>query len=150
MSIALDLLSRRDRSESELRKRLLVREIHEEEIETVIARLKELNYLDDQKLATRLAASAVNSGRGYGIRLALDLAKKGIPRDIADEALATITTDYDEQELVRELLARKFPNFDKSTADNREKIRVMNFLLRRGFSRSAVFEAMQNPVKGEW
>ncbi len=144
MTVALDLLSRRDRSESELRRRLLTKEISQEEIDTVVIRLRELNYLDDRSLAQRLAASAVASGRGYGIRLALDLGRKGIPRRIADEVLAEITDRHDELELVRELLAKKFPRYDPALADNREKMRIMNFLLRRGFSRSAVFDAMKN------
>ena len=144
LSAALDILSRRDRSEVELRRRLLAKEIPDEEIDTVVARLKELRYLDDRRLAERLADAAVASGRGYGIRLALDLAKRGIPRDIADETLARITADHDERGLVRDLLSRKFPAFDPDVADNREKVRVMNFLLRKGFSRSAVFDVMNN------
>ena len=145
MTVALDLLSRRDRSEAELRKKLLSKEIPLQEVDTVVARLKELNYLDDRLLAMRLASSAVTAGRGYGLRLALDLARKGIPRPIADETLTEITELHDERELVRELLGRKFPTFAPDVADNREKMRIMNFLLRRGFSRSTVFEAMRQP-----
>jgi regulatory protein len=144
MTTALDLLSRRDRSEAELRKKLLAKEIPSEEVDRVVARLKELNYLDDRLLAERLASSAITTGRGYGIRLALDLARKGIPRQIADETLAEVTARHDEGELVRELLRRKFPAFQPDLADNREKVRTMNFLLRRGFSRYVVLEAMKN------
>ncbi len=144
LTVALDLLSRRDRSEAELRKKLLAKEIPPQEVDVAIARLKELNYLDDRLLAERLASAAVAAGRGYGIRLALDLARKGIPRQIADETLTEITARHDEGELVRELLRRKFPAFQPDLADNREKMRTMNFLLRRGFSRSVVFEAMRN------
>ena len=136
LSLALDMLSRRDRSETELRRRLLAREIPDAEIDAVIDRLKELNYLDDRRLAEHLVTAAVSSGRGYGLRLALDLAKRGIPRDIADETLSGIAAGHDERDLVRDLLNRKYPAFDAATADNREKARVMNFLLRRGFSRS--------------
>ena len=144
LTVALDLLSRRDRSEAELRRRLEAREIPDEEIDAVVGRLKELNYLDDRRLAERLAASAVAGGRGFGIRLALDLGNRGIPRDIADEVVAVITSEHDERGLVRDLLARKFPAFDPPTADNREKARIMNYLLRRGFSRAAVFDVMRN------
>ena len=144
MAVALDLLSRRDRSEAELRRRLAAREIPEEEADEVLARLRELRYLDDRRLAERLATAAVATGKGYGIRLALDLAKRGIPRQIADEVLDRIAAGTDERELVRDLLVRKFPAFDPEAADNREKLRVMNYLLRRGFSRSAVFDAMRN------
>ena len=145
MAVALEILSRRDRSEAELRRRLFAKEIPEEAIDAVVARLKELRYLDDRRLAEHLAAAAVSSGRGYGLRLALDLAKRGIPRDIADETLSGIAAGHDERDLVRDLLKRKYPAFDAAIADNREKARVMNFLLRRGFSRSAVFEAMKQP-----
>jgi regulatory protein len=144
MAVALDQLSRRDRSEEELRRRLLAKEISPEEIDAVIVRLKELNYLDDRRLARHLATAAVANGKGYGIRLAMDLSRRRIPRQIVDETMAGISADYDQGELVRELLCRKFPAFDPAAADNREKGRVMNFLLRRGFSRSAVFDAMRH------
>jgi len=141
---ALDLLSRRDRSEAEVRRRLREKGIADTEIDAVLARLRELNYLDDRRLAERIVAAALSTGRGYGVRLALDLAKRGIPRDISDETLSRLAGEYDQQDLVRDLLTRKFPAFDPATADNREKARVMNYLLRRGFSRSAVYDAMKN------
>jgi regulatory protein len=142
---ALDLLSRRDRSEAEVRRRLREKGITDTEIDAVLDRLRELNYLDDRRLADRIATAALCTGQGYGVRLALDLAKRGIPRDISDETLTRLAGEYDQQDLVRDLLTRKFPAFNPATADNRGKARVMNFLLRRGFSRSAVFEAMKNP-----
>ena len=145
LPVALEFLSRRDRSEAELRRKLLAKEIPDEEIDAVVARLMELRYLDDRRLAERLATSAMSGGTGYGIRLALDLSRRGIPRDIVDETLARLTSEHDERDLVRSLLTRKFPDFDSATADNREKARVMNYLLRRGFTRSAVYEVMKNP-----
>jgi regulatory protein len=148
MAAALDILSRRDRSEQELRGKLRIKEIPDEQIDAVVARLKELRYLDDRRLAESLATAALTSGRGYGMKLALDLARRGIPREIADETLSRLTGEFDQRELVRDLLLRKFPRFDATGADNREKARVMNYLLRRGFSYSAVFDAMKN-VKSE-
>jgi len=142
-AVALEMLARRDRSEAELLRKLRSKGFSDEEINAVIFRLKELNYLDDRRLAERLASTAVAVGGRYGIRLTLDLAHRGIPRDIADEVLAEVTADHDERELVRDLLVRKFPNFNPDTADNRETARVMNYLLRRGFSRSAVFEVIR-------
>ena len=140
---ALDLLSRRDRSEAEIRRRLRDKGVAEVEIDAVFVRLRELNYLDDRRLAERIVAAALSAGRGYGIRLVQDLAKRGIPRDIADETLTRIAGEYDQRELIRGLLIRKFTAFDPATADNRETARVMNYLLRRGFSRSAVYDALK-------
>jgi regulatory protein len=145
MAAALDILSRRDRSEKELRGKLRIKEIPDEQIDAVVARLKELRYLDDRRLAESLTTAALTSGRGYGMKLALDLSRRGIPREIADETLSRLTGEFDQRELVRDLLLRKFPNFVETVADNREKARVMNYLLRRGFSYSAVFDAMKNP-----
>jgi regulatory protein len=144
MAVALDILSRRDQSEKELRGKLRTREISDEQIDAVLARLKELRYLDDRRLAESLATAALTSGRGYGLKLALDLSRRGIPREIADETLSRLTGEFDQRELVRDLLLRKFPNFSATVADNREKARVMNYLLRRGFSYSAVFDALKD------
>lgn len=146
LTVALEMLSRRDRSEAELRRRLRDKGICDEEIDAVTVRLKELNYLDDRRLAERLAAAAVSGGKGFGIRLSRDLVRRGIPRGVVDEVIADIASAYDERELVRELVLRKFPAFQSSTLDNREKIRMLNYLLRKGFSRSAVFDVMRHPT----
>ncbi|ANA41440.1 regulatory protein RecX [Geobacter anodireducens] len=145
LSTALDILSRRDHSEAELARKLRTRGIDAGEIDRIVARLREFGYLDDRRVACRLAESALAQGKMVGARLRVELRRRGIPPDLAEEALAQ-TAGCDERAMVGDLLARKFPGFDPAAADPREKRRVVGWFQRRGFGLSAILEALRCPV----
>jgi regulatory protein len=140
---ALRALSRRDCSEAELRGKLANREISDAVADSVISRLKEAGYLDDCRYAEQLAGSLVRSGRRFGRALRFELLRRGIAQPLVETALAAIDTDHDEEDTVRGLVARKFPAFDFTVATDREKRRAVDFLLRRGFSLSAIMRVLR-------
>lgn len=142
-SRALDILSRRDHSEAELTLKLRRKGVGEEEITAVVARLRELGYLDDRRLAGRIAETALAEGRMAGPRLGRELVRRGIPRDLAAEVMARASEGYDYRKAVRKLLAARFPSFDPSAADAREKRRVACWFQRRGYPLSAILEALR-------
>jgi len=142
-SRALDILSRRDHSEAELTLKLRRKGVGEEEAAAVVARLRELGYLDDRRLAGRIVESALADGRMAGPRLGRELLRRGIPRDLAAEVMARASEGYDCRGAVRELLAARFPSFDPSAADVREKRRVVGWFQRRGYPLSAILEALR-------
>lgn len=147
LSYAVDLLSRRDHAEAELVRKLRRTVDDEEEIARIVARLRELGYLDDRRLAARIVEAALSGGRMAGARLRLELQRRGIPRAIADEALQAAAGDYDERDAVTALLSRKFPRFATDGGDPREKRRIVGWLQRRGFSLSAILEALREPAE---
>lgn len=140
---ALDILSRRDHSEAELALKLRRKGIGDDEIEAAVGRLRELGYLNDRRLAGRIAESALADGKMMGPRLSRELRRRGIPRDLAADALARAADGHDPREAVRELLAGKFPSFDPAAADAREKRRVVGWFQRRGYPLSAILEALR-------
>lgn len=140
---ALDILSRRDQSEGELALKLRRKGVGEEEIETVVARLRELGYLNDRRLAGRIAESAMADGRMVGPRLSRELLRRGIPRELAAEAMARAAEGHDPRGAVREILACKFSRFDPATADAKETRRVVGWFQRRGYPLSAILEALR-------
>lgn len=140
---ALDILSRRDHSEAELALKLRRKGVGEEEIESAVSRLRELGYLNDRRLAERIADSALAAGTMVGPRLSQELHRRGIPRDLAAEAMARAAEGYKPREAVRDLLAGKFPSFASATADAKEKRRVVGWFQRRGYPLSAILEALR-------
>lgn len=143
MAAALRLLGRRDHSSAELKAKLLTKGQAAADVDRVVARLLELRYLDDERLAERLATAFSASGRGVGRRLVLELRKRGIAADLADAAVAATKDETDEIALARRLLARRYPTFG-SAADQRERHRVMNFLQRRGFALATIWQVLNN------
>jgi regulatory protein len=133
LALALRILGRRDHSVAELTAKLMAKGCAPEDIERVTARLVELNYLNDHRLAERLAGTLTAAGRGVGRRLVLELRKRGLPADLAMEAAAAVRSSTDEVAVARGIVTRRYPAFSPA-ADLRERQRVMAFLQRRGFT----------------
>lgn len=143
LGIALAMLSRRDHSETEVRRRLSAKGFPDEVIDGVVARLGEVGYLDDRRFARAFAESAIRNGRGYGFRLRHDLSRRGVDEAVVAEALDELSTEYDELAVLSALMARKFADFDPLTADERRRRRVMAYFQRRGFSLAAIVQVMR-------
>ncbi len=145
MDAALKHLGYRARTVREMERYLDTCEYGEVEIMETIERLKELNLLDDRAFAeefvrTRLAAKAVSRAH-----LREQLYQHELPREIIDEALATIPDDAEEENAME--IARKYlRQLDRLDADTRDE-RVMKRILSRGYSfdmaRAALTRAKQ-------
>ena len=140
---ALRVLALRDHAEGELRGKLARKGYPDGEVEETVARLKELRYLDDLRFARAFASSAMRNGRGYGARLGMELARRGVSRDIAEVALAELKEEFVEDDLLAQLLERRFAGFDPASASEKERRKVVGYLQRKGFSLSAIFEKLK-------
>jgi regulatory protein len=136
---ALRLLTRRDRTETELRQKLEQFGFSLPAIEAAIEKCREYNYLDDNRYAKERARALMRTGRGVGIKIMLDLRRRGIDEIIAQQALEAAETEFSAYDLLREQLNRRFSSFNYATADNRERQRVIGFFQRRGFLLEQIF-----------
>ena len=141
---ALRVLTRRDHSEEELRRKLRAKGYPDKDIDEVVARLTRLGYLDDSRFARTWAESAIRNGRGYGPRLRLELTRRGISAENMIEVLEELGEAYDESETLAALLERKFAGFMPGSATEKEKRRVIGYLQRRGFSLGVIFNHIRN------
>ena len=118
----------------------------EEQIDRVLARLKEMRYLSDERFAadfTKLRQENRSFGRR---RVQQDLQQKGIASDVIASTLDTAYEDVDEAALVRQYLERKripAPMDEKSTA------RVLRRLTGAGFSTKTIFKVLRQLKSGE-
>ena len=139
---ALRLLTGRDYSQAELRRRLLEKGFAETRIDDALQRCLELGYLDDARYALSRATSLMSRGRAVGSRILLDLKQRGISNELACQALEQARELCDEEELLRSLLQRRFPDFNYNSAPAKEKRRVVHFLQRRGFTISCIMDKL--------
>jgi SOS response regulatory protein OraA/RecX len=85
-------------------------------------------------------------GRGR-LRVQQELQQKGIPRDIAAQALADVFGDLDERSLVARAVQKKLRRGPRpSTAA--EHARLYQHLLRQGFSPAVVSAELRKLRKG--
>jgi len=130
---ALRLLSRQGRTEAELCRKLREKCFSEEHIAATVARCRELGYIDDQRYARERAGALLRSGRAAGCRIEIDLRRRGIDSEIIAAALELAAAETDAGGVLRDQLLRRFPDFVFAAAPPKEKRRVVDFFLRRGF-----------------
>ncbi|QNO16498.1 regulatory protein RecX [Alkalicella caledoniensis] len=140
LSMAYRYLSFKDRTEQELVKYLEKKEFTEVVIIEVIDKLKEYNYLNDQRYMQNFHRYQTQT-KGYGpLRVQYNLQQKGISKDKYQEFEGQSESDYYTIALKIGLKKLK----DKRDLDSLRKLYA--FLLRRGYS-PAVVSKVINTLK---
>ena len=109
-------------------------------IDAVIAKLKDLGYLSDERFAadfTRLRKENEKFGRR---RVQQGLMQKGIAQELTQTTLATAYDDIDEVALAKQYVARKRM---KKPADDKETARTMRRLIAAGFSTRTIWKVLR-------
>ena len=140
---ALWYLGRRDYGSNELRQRLVRPRPDkpapsEEDVDRAIGRMLELDLLNDERYAQRLAEAL--SRKGYGARgIAFELKKRGLEEEIE--------APMDDSERIRELLQLKFST---KLGDEKGRQSVFIALIRKGFAYSDIRNAMREYMEDEF
>jgi len=138
---ATRILAMRDHSEAEFRRKITqsaaraamhhdepAEEIPAELLEQLVAWCYEHSWLDDVRFAQRFVIS--RSRKGYGPqRIRMELAQKGIGRDLAEAALGEAEIDWSAQAL--DAAERKFGL--PLPQEWKQKAKVMRYLQAKGF-----------------
>ena len=138
MKRAMHLLERQERTECQLREKLVQGGYPQAAIEDAIAYVKGYHYIDDERYA-RNYIHFHQEGRSR-LRLRSDLMRRGISRDLADLCIEEEFCS-DEREQIRSLLEKK--HFSPDTSDRKEFRKIYQFLMRRGFRSSDILAVMQ-------
>jgi regulatory protein len=134
---AVRLLARRPRSVSEVRKNLTRKETPEPVIDSAIARLTQLGYLDDEAFA-RYWMENRDQFKPRGPRaLRYELRQKGVARDIIEQ----VVSDVDPADAAYRAAQDRARRMRGSTRFDFEN-RVGGFLQRRGFSYGTARDAI--------
>ena len=141
---AVGLLARRAHSKWELRRKLRMKGFAADAVDTAMARLVELGYLDDASFAKGLVQRrrALRGPRA----LSAELAARGIDRAEADAAVAQFDTEaqlVSATKLAERLYARKAGIGYREMLDT-----VGTKLLRRGFPAPVVRAACRSVLLG--
>ena len=143
-TVALTLLSARELSEHQLRARLTRRKLDPDDINTAIARLKADRTLDDRRVARALARmESVIRGRGRA-RVIQKIRQAGIDSDVAEEAVAEVFQDVDENELLERALDRRLRGKSARDLDERARAKIVRALMAQGYKLEAVLKKLKN------
>jgi regulatory protein len=141
---AVKLLAAKPRSVAELRERLLrSRGANEEVVETVISRLREYGYLNDEHFAFCYASYKVKQKPVGRRRLERDLKFKKVENSVANEALEMVYAETPEEQLIDEAIAKRLRIRGKPKNRGEAK-NLFDHLLRRGFAFELVSEKVRS------
>jgi regulatory protein len=138
---ALACVARRELSTAQLRQRLGARGFTPGIVDETIDRLVLEGAVDDGRAARALARTEARKHRGPArIRQALERA--GVTRDRAREAVAELFADASESDAIERAIERRWRQRGLNPSDPADLRRVRGYLLRQGFSASAVGEVL--------
>ena len=135
---AVDLISRRLRSEREIRDYAFRKQWTKSNTERVIERLKARGYLDDRRFAELFFSSRHQSGRYSLKRIRLDLVKKGISSDIIDDLCQA---NGDSAALLK-LIKKRINKYD-------DENKLIAYLARNGFRYDDIKAALDRYHQGD-
>ena len=143
---AVKLLAAKPRSIAELRDRLAERCSSKTVVETVISRLREYGYLDDERYALTYASSKVRQQPIGRRRLELSLRKKKVDRAVADEALNQVFAETSEGDLIDRAIEKRvrLRGHPKTRAEAKS---LFDHLLRQGFPFELVADKVRAAAK---
>ncbi len=136
-TFVVNSLAARAQSVGEIERKLAARGIPSAVAEAVIDEAVRLGYLNDAELAGQLARGF--RARRYGRRrAAVAMRRRCLEADVAERALDAAYGDADEMRLAEQALG------SRSLDDAADRRRAVAFLVRRGFSPSAAWQAVKS------
>lgn len=132
-------INKRRYTKKELIDKLISREYERELSLEVADYLEELGYIDDRDYARRYIIDAVKLKKRGLKRIKADLSLKGIPYDVVDSIVLEFNIDCDEA--LPQLVESKASSLNLD--DEKQRGKLVSFLLRRGFSYSDIIEEIR-------
>lgn len=139
--IAFKYISYKNRTEKEVKDKLLEKDYSEEVIENILETLREYNYVNDEKYAIDMQKELINFKMYGEYRIRQILFQKGINKEIVD------CLEYDYEKMYNnaiKLLKSKYKNI---SPDYKEKQKIFGFLTRKGYSYDIIKESYEEVFK---
>jgi regulatory protein len=150
LDYAVKSLASKMKSERDLRRRLADRVSADETgraaVEKVIAKLKELGYLSDQRFAADFARLRQENEKLGKRRVQQGLMQKGIAGSLVNEAVTKQYEEVDETTLARQYIERKRLKQPSGDREQRQKetAKIMRRLVAAGFSSRAIWTVLRD------
>jgi regulatory protein len=146
---ALKVLGGRAHSSGEIRQKLLRRAERQEDIDDLIARLKELGYLDDRKFAESFANARLSGDKFGRTRVVQDLRQRRVAPALAETTVAKVYEDADEPAMIEDWIRRKYRLSPREGLFSEEKDMAAAYrrLARAGFRSGEIIQVLKRFAK---
>lgn len=144
LDLAYKALNRRDRTVVELRGYLEGKLVEPAAIDNAIAELEQGGFLDDARFAQRFAEDKRTLERWGAERIERELARRGVPPDLVETALA----QQDREGELDSALALLAEKVREPPADDRARDRAWRMLVRKGYAPELAYDAVRAHTAG--
>jgi regulatory protein len=138
LDLAYRYLSRRDRTEAEVRKHLAGKDVDAVTVEESMRELQHSGYLDDARFARLFAQDKRELEQWGSERIKRGLLGRGVEGELVDAVLEQQGAESDLDRALA-LLRRRFPSPPR---DRRERDRALGILLRKGYDPEVALDAL--------
>jgi len=140
----IKLLGARDHSSTELRRKLVRRDMDEAAIASALAACREANHVDDDRYARSYAEQLLERGRGP-MAIRAKLRERGIASDLAGDAVEALEADWVER--AQSTLEHRFARNAIADDEPKAEARIARFLQSRGFGSGDSLRALDRARK---
>ena len=147
---AVRALGGRAHSAGELRDKLSRRADRPEDIDAVLAKLREFGYLNDQRFAENFASARLEN-RGFGkMRVLRELRQRRVAPKLAEQVTEKAFEDTNETDLIQAFLRRKYRGKDLGPflAEEKNLASAFRRLRYAGFSSGASIRVLKHYASG--
>ncbi|MCR5212086.1 MAG: recombination regulator RecX [Lachnospiraceae bacterium] len=144
---AMDILTHRDKTEKELREKLLGDGYEPGVADEAVAYVKSYGYIDDERYAGNYIAYRMDKKSRMVLRR--ELLARGIEENLLDSVLEEHFSQVDEDAVVIACIEKKcrgtYPGCLPGRSDEKEYGKLMRYLMGRGYS----FDCIRRVMKGD-
>lgn len=136
LSYTLSTLGRRRQTRFQLAQKLKARDYENEIIDETLDYCEEKKYINDEEFASFWVEDRIRMKPMGRSRLKQELRQKGVDDSIIEVTLEKLLPRERERVLVKELMMKQL----EKTQGNQEPYKLFNFMVRRGFSRTQIYQ----------
>jgi regulatory protein len=130
-----------ERSQKEIRYKLLDWGMRGDELEEIITELILNNFLNEERFAKTYTSGKFNIKKWGRIKIKQGLKLKGVPEKLIQKALYSL--DDDDYMMTLQLLAEKKEQMLNEKDKIKRKFKLISYLQGRGFERDLIYEALK-------
>ncbi len=121
-----------ERNHREVKEKLYSYGLYKEDVEKLISRMIEENYLNEERYAIMFAGGKFRAKNWGRVKIRYELKQKGVSNYCLQKALASID-DTDYEEILQKLFDEKLQSLKSEKNIFIKKRKIRDFLLQRGF-----------------
>jgi regulatory protein len=146
---AYRLISKRLYTEQEIAHKLKKKQFNPLVIKRILVELRDYSYINDLEFARLWIKTRMRLKPKGEALLRVELLKRGINKEVANQALAEVLKDYNQEKIVFNLVKQRISRL-KLDFSLKSRSKIFSFLERRGFPSPLISRTVRQIFKDDY